>query len=130
MPPEDGWTVGLGLSWELWDCGQRYQKLAQAESQASLAKLSIKQRSDELKAEVRRKRDTIDKTLVELELSEERRRLTQRGLELTQNAYDEGGASLDELLEIQAKSLDAELGNLRARADYDLAWLAWKSLID
>ena len=130
LPPEDGWTVGLGLSWELWDGGQRYQKLAQAESQASLAKLSIKQRGDELRAEVRRKRDTIDKTLVELELSEERRRLTQRGLELTQNAYDEGGASLDELLDIQAKALDAELGNLRARADYDLAWLAWQSLID
>jgi hypothetical protein len=37
---------------------------------------------------------------------------------------------LEDLLDIQGKSLDAELALLKAQADYDLAWLAWKTLIE
>ena len=130
MPPEDGWRVGIGLQWELWDGGQRYQKLAQAQSQSRLAELGILQRDDELQTEARRRRDAIEKSQLELELSKERLALTLKAQDLTQNAYDEGGASLEDLLEIQGKSLDAELGVLKARTEYDLAWLNWRTLIE
>lgn len=130
MPPEDGWQVGLGLKWELWDGGQRYQKISQAQAQVRLAELGIEQRSDELKTEARRKREAIEKSQLELELSRERLALTLKALSLTQNAYDEGGASLEDLLEIEGRSLDAELGVLRTRTDYDLAWLSWQTMID
>ena len=130
MPPEEGWRVGVGLQWELWDGGQRYQKLAQAQSQSRLAELGILQRDNELQTEARRKRDAIEKSQVELRLSRERLALTLKAQGLTETAYDEGGASLEDLLEIQGKSLDAELGVFKAQAEYDLAWLAWKTLIE
>ena len=130
MPPEEGWQLGVGLKWDLWDGGQAYQKLAQAQSRSRLAKLSILKRNDDMQNEAKKRRNAIEKSQLALRLSRERLALTLRAQRLTQSAFDEGGASLEDLLDIQGKSLDAELALLKAQADYDLAWLAWKTLIE
>ena len=130
LPPEDGWSVGVGLSWELWDGGQRLSRLGRTEAQRRIAELGLQRVRDDLSVQVLKRRESIKKSQDEYKLSSERVKLMRQAETLTQNAYQEGGASLEDLLDTQDRLLDAELGLIKSETELDLAWKSWSQIVD
>jgi len=112
----DGWNVGVGLSWDLFDGGRR----ASAKGHATAMKRAIEarrldaSRGARLQVEVARRRS--EEARLNLKTAKEAVAEAEEGNRLTQDRYQAGLANLSDLLGTQSALDQARMDAVRAES--------------
>ncbi|MDH3402528.1 MAG: TolC family protein [Acidobacteriota bacterium] len=117
LPDETSWSVGVSASLPLFEGGARRAELVQAE--ADLERLGLERAATEEKIEqrIRSALEQARASYIGISLSDRAAAAAAGNLELVEDSYARGAASLLDLLDAQTNALNAE--ELAANALYD-----------
>jgi outer membrane protein TolC len=115
------WAATLGVTVPLYDAGARYADIRDAESQVREAALSLAAQEAKARDEVRRAALDLDTSRANLSKAEEQERLARENHALVKAQFEAGLSTQVEVADAQASLFSAEIGQVRARLDVELA---------
>lgn len=126
-------SVGLSLSWNLFDLLQTRDAVAVAKLQASQVDASTASTRDSLAADLRRAASNVRQLRERAPLVDAQVALARDNLQIVQGLYGQGSATILDLFNAQAsfrqaRTQGASLRVQLATAEYDLRWLSGEPL--
>lgn len=125
----DEWSVGLNLSYQLYDGGQRNLKLSDKEAQIQLKKEDYFQKYDLLRLEMQKLNDQL--TLDQLKLAQEKQKLEKMIFDekIAQQQYELGLINQLDLKEKELRRQEAEVNVKSAQDQFMLSKLELISIL-
>lgn len=125
LPAEDKfnetWDVGVSLSWDLWDWGNRSSKVNQAEEIKLQTKSALDQLRDAVETEVYHAYLDYNKTIKKISVAERSVEQAEENLRLIINKYDVQLATSSDLLDAETYLYEAKTNLTNAAIEYNLA---------
>ena len=117
----DTWDVGVTLSWDLWDWGNRSSKVNQAEEIKLQTETKLDQLRDAVETEVYNAYLDYNKTIKKISVAERSVEQAEENLRLTLNKYDVQLATSSDLLDAETYLYEAKTNLTTAAIEYNLA---------
>ncbi len=117
----NNFTIGIGLSWDLFSGFATVAQTAQAQAAKSTADLNLADARRQVDGDIRRNLSTVDVQINAAAIAEENRRAAADGLVLAQERYTAGLANTLEVRDAQLKLTQADLSLLQTRLDLEVA---------
>ena len=128
FPPEEEWnsdvSVGVGVSWELWDAGRTQARVAEAAARAMQARLRAAQVEDDIRLEVRQALIQSRNAAARAEVAARARASARRNLEAAESQWRAGLLPHSDRLDAEADLTAADYEITSAQADVRLAQAA------
>ncbi len=125
IPPQDRWlgdaSVGVTLSWNLFDWGLTRAKVSEARARAEQARLRQHQVEDQIVLEVREARINLENARQRIRVADRVTQSAQRNLRSATDLWQNGLARHADVLDAHAQLTNAEFERLAARAELALA---------
>lgn len=106
----DSWTVGLGLTWSLFDGGLREAEIAEASHKAAEAEAARALAANRARDDVVRALLDLDSAVASRRKAEEQAALAKEAQEQARRAHEAGAATYLEVADATRASAGAELG--------------------
>ncbi|RAL22325.1 hypothetical protein DL240_10775 [Lujinxingia litoralis] len=122
------WTVGLGLSWLLYDGGARYARIDQSNARIAEEELSLQRDLRLANAEVRRARRDLSTAGAAIAVALEQVEVARETYEYTAARFESGLATSLEVTDASQQLLSAELQLNQARLQARLSEVRYRYL--
>ena len=122
VPGENGWSVGLGLSYPLFDGFRREETATKARVQESVATATLSDTRRAVRASVEQLLGSLRLAHDQIGLSEKSVAVAEEDLRVQQERYRMGVTTMLELLTSQASLVEAQTNLAAARFDYRIAY--------
>ena len=121
---KDSAFVGLSLSWNLWDWGNRRAKLDEAKSTIRIAKKTVEFLDDQIALDVRSKWLAASTQRKTLEVAEKGLAAAEEAHRLQNVRFAEGAATTTDVIDAEAEVSRARSQATIARYQYLVSWMA------
>ncbi len=115
------WTVGVGLSWELFDGFRRSATTERARATARAARAELERAERAVVVEVRSATEGLESARSALEAATAAADAAAAGRDLMRRRFEEGLAGASDLLQAEARAVDMERRAVDVRADLLIA---------
>jgi outer membrane protein len=126
----DTWSIGIGVTLNLFDGFTTTSRVRSAKAQLNLAKESLKQSKRDLELEIKQAYLSVKEAEQKIQLTDEAMKSAEEDLKLTQEKYNLGAASILELLDANVSYKTAKSNQVQALYDYNLALAQFEKAID
>lgn len=120
----DSWSLGLGLSWTLFDGGLREAELTEASERIAEAKATLRGAEEQVRDEVRRARLDLESAEANRVKAEEQVTVARESAQLARSNFEAGVATYIEVSNANANLAGAELSAVAESLNVRLARLA------
>jgi outer membrane protein TolC len=115
------WMFGAGLEWNLFDGNRTRASVAEAKAQSAAAQASLRQYQSAVRLEVKQAQAMLDAAFERLKVTEAGVAQSEESLRILRNRYQNGLATVTDLLRAQVAVSDARMRRLQAIHDQRLA---------
>lgn len=115
------WMFGAGLEWNLFDGHRTRATVAEAKAQSAAAQASLRQYQSAVRLEVKQAQAMLDAASERLKVTEAGVAQSEESLRILRNRYQNGLATVTDLLRAQVALSDARMRRLQAIHDQRLA---------
>jgi outer membrane protein TolC len=122
VPADNGWSVGLGLSYPLFDGFRREETATRARVQESVASATLADTRRAVRATAEQLLGSLRLAREQIGLAEKSVAVAEEDLRVQQERYRMGVTTMLELLTSQASLVEAQTNLAAARFDYRLAY--------
>jgi outer membrane protein len=126
----DTWSIGIGITLNLFDGFTTTSKVRSAKAQLNLAKESLKQSKRDLELEIKQAYLLVKEAEQKIQLTDDALKSAEEDLKLTQEKYNLGAASILELLDANVSYKTAKSNQVQALYDYNLALAEYEKAVD
>ncbi|MCB0265493.1 MAG: TolC family protein [Calditrichaeota bacterium] len=117
----DNYTVGVRLSWQLFDGLGHFGRRKQAAAQKHQASLQLQQATQQARNEIGAAQRNLQVAEKRIAVAEQGVRQAKQSLHITEQRYREGLEKTSDLLDREAMFTNAKLRLLKAKHDFQLA---------
>lgn len=125
----DTWDAGIGVSWTLWDWGNRSSKTTQSEQQVFRAKKNLEQIEEGIKIEVYQNYLNLQSAYEKVELNELTVKSADENYKSTIEKYNQQIAGSTELIDAETILFKAKTNLLISKVDLELAKIELKKSV-
>ncbi|RYZ41780.1 MAG: TolC family protein [Myxococcaceae bacterium] len=118
------WTVGLALSWNLFDGGLRESKLRESSGRIAEANANLRGLEEQIRDEVRKSRSELESAEANLGTAEERAKLALESARLAKQNFDAGATTYLQVTDVNATLASAQLSAVAESLNVRLSRLA------
>ncbi|RKH12670.1 TolC family protein [Corallococcus sp. CA053C] len=118
------WTVGLALSWNLFDGGLREANLRESSGRIAEANANLRGLEEKIRDEVRKARSELESAEANLGTAEERVKLAWEGARLAKQNFDAGVTTYLQVTDVNATLASAQLSSVAESLNVRLSRLA------
>jgi outer membrane protein len=122
--PQDGWYLGLTMSWDLWDWGKTGAAVDEAAAQRRAATANLHRLGGELEVEARRRALEASAAHESLALAASTLKAVEEAYRIQTVRFREGNATTTDLLEAEAEVARARGGVALTRYEYLISQVA------
>src|SRR5260370_22004781 len=115
-------TVGVNLSYTLWDCGKRRETVREHTTQLAEAEQNLERLKEQVAVEVERSYNKLERTRSMVNVANQVAQLRQESERLTTDQAAQGGVLVSDVRHATAANYKARAELLQARLGYLLAW--------
>ncbi|NWF85132.1 MAG: TolC family protein [Bryobacteraceae bacterium] len=115
------WMFGAGLEWNLFDGNRTRASVAEAKAQSAASQASLRQYQSAVRLEVKQAQAMLDAASERLKVTEAGVAQSEESLRILRNRYQNGLATVTDLLRAQVAVSDARMRRLQAIHDQRLA---------
>ncbi|MCY1014606.1 TolC family protein [Pyxidicoccus sp. MSG2] len=118
------WTVGLALSWTLFDGGLREANLRESSGKIAEANANLRGAEEKIRDEVRKARGELETAEANLSTAEERVKLAWESARLAKQSFDAGATTYLQVTDVNATLASAQLSAVAEALNVQLSRLA------
>ena len=118
---EENWTVGLSLTWSLFDGGSRFARLQETEANVEAARARAQASELSILNDVEQAVVAVGGTQQRIEAARRATAAAERNLRFADRRYRSGIGTVLDVADAQAALTDAEAVEIQALADFQLA---------
>ncbi|WP_343073335.1 TolC family protein [Pyxidicoccus fallax] len=118
------WTVGLALSWTLFDGGLREANLRESSGKIAEARANLRGTEEKIRDEVRKARNELESAEANLTTAEERVKLALESARLAKQNFDAGATTYLQVTDVNAQLAGAQLSAVAEALNVQLSRLA------
>ncbi|QSQ19469.1 TolC family protein [Pyxidicoccus parkwayensis] len=118
------WTVGLALSWTLFDGGLREANLRESSGKIAEASANLRGTEEKIRDEVRKARGELESAEANLSTAEERAKLAWESARLAKQNFDAGATTYLQVTDVNATLAGAQLSAVAETLNVQLSRLS------
>ena len=126
---DNSWSIGINLSYPLFDGNRRHINLQKGKIQSDQLELKLRNLDNNLELNVKSKTISMLTSSTNLEFSKKSSSFASKNFELVQNSYKQGATSLLTLLDAQKMALSSKLNYSNSVYDYLINFIELESSI-
>jgi len=117
----NSWTLGFGLSMNIFDGFSRERNVASAKIARNNARAALTEEKHLVSLQIKQAYLEIEKTSEQVKVNEENVAAAEEDLKITQEKYNLGAATILDLLDAQVSLKEAQMSKISSEFDYNLA---------
>ncbi|MBU1319618.1 MAG: TolC family protein [candidate division Zixibacteria bacterium] len=126
---DDSWSVGVAVSYDIWNWGRTYHQASQAKAQLNMAKDAMAQLKDAVEFEITADYLSLLKANEAVKVASDGVAQADESLRITRSKFDAGVASTTDLLDTEVALFNARTSYTHAIVDRQLAQARLRSAV-